>query len=263
MLHIIEPNLKFASALTYKNKPTIIVIHHALHDKCTIEDVHKWHLNNGWAGCGYHYFVSRAGKVYRGRPENAVGAHEPAVNWRSIGICLEGCYQDYTVNGRVMTQKEVPIAQAKALIELTKDIKSRLSIDVSNIKKHNHYNPKLCPGNYFPWEKFIAEFKPKEQPKPEVPVVEEPKKKENLLMDYDIYKVYINNIHTYSIVSLQSAIDAAVKDYPKEAIRIQNLRTGEFVYSLNSKEEDITKFTLEERVSILEKDMSFIKLLIK
>ncbi len=263
MLEILDPKLKFASALTYSNKPTIIVVHHALHDNCTIQDVHKWHLNNGWAGCGYHYFVSRAGKIYRGRPENAVGAHEPAVNWKSIGICLEGCYQDYTVNGRVLTQKEVPAVQAKALIALTKDIKSRLGISTSNIKKHNHYNPKLCPGNYFPWEKFIAEFKPKEEPKVKEPIKEIPKKVENILMDYDIYKVYVNNIHTYSIVSLQAAIDAATKDYPKEAIRIQNLRTSEFIYSLNFKNDETAKPTLEERVNILEKDMSFVRLLIK
>lgn len=257
MLEIIDPKLKFAFPLVYSNKPTVLVVHHALHDNCTIQDVHRWHLNNGWAGCGYHYFISRAGKIYRGRPENAVGAHEPAVNWKSISVCLEGCYQDYVVNGRVLTQKEVPIVQYDALISLAKDIKSRLSIDINNLKKHNHYSPKLCPGNYFPWNDFISEFqeKPSEDPKPEEP--------KNILIDADIYKVFINSVQVYTIVSLEAAINAAVDNFPKEEIRIQNIRTGEFVYSLNSNGNNTVDLSLDERIEILEKDVSLLRLLIK
>ncbi len=155
MLNIIDPKLQFRYALSFTNNPVVILIHHALHYKCTVQDVHSWHLSNGWEGFGYHYFISRDGKAYKGRPENAVGAHEPAVNKNSIGICLEGCYQDYVVNGVIFTQKIVPQVQLDTLELLTKDIQSRRSIPVTQVKRHSDYSHKLCPGNYFPWFDFI------------------------------------------------------------------------------------------------------------
>jgi len=158
MIEIIDSKLQYKGSFTFQNVPKIVMIHHALHPKCTVEDIHSWHLHNGWLGFGYHYFVTRAGKVYKGRPEKAVGSHEPAVNRSSIGICLEGCYQDYTVNGHVFTQKEVPDVQLSALILLVNDIRLRYNIPVSEVKKHSDYSYKLCPGNYFPWNNFISKL---------------------------------------------------------------------------------------------------------
>lgn len=52
-----------------------IILHHAAAVTCTPQQVHQWHLANGWTGIGYHFFVRKDGTVYRGRPEDTVGAH--------------------------------------------------------------------------------------------------------------------------------------------------------------------------------------------
>lgn len=135
-MNIINTNLKFGT-LSYKNKPEMIVLHHAAVTNCTVEDIHKWHLNRDWAGIGYHYYVRKDGKIYRGRPENAVGAHCPTVNAKSIGICAEGNFEADTM----------PEAQKSAIIELCRDIRSRYKIN--DIKAHREIKATACPGKNY------------------------------------------------------------------------------------------------------------------
>ena len=58
----------------------------------TAEDVHKWHRDRGFNGCGYHYLILRDGKLQRGRPLNIKGAHakKNGHNKFSIGIAFVG-----------------------------------------------------------------------------------------------------------------------------------------------------------------------------
>ena len=56
----------------------------------TAEDIHRWHLENGWDGIGYHYVVTPAGDVANGRPKYWQGAHADPYNHESLGICLIG-----------------------------------------------------------------------------------------------------------------------------------------------------------------------------
>lgn len=55
-----------------------------------VEDIRKWHKAKGWSDVGYHYVITRAGRVQKGREEDRVGAHVEGYNGRSIGICLVG-----------------------------------------------------------------------------------------------------------------------------------------------------------------------------
>ena len=73
-MNIIDVGLKFKS-LSYGNKPNKLVLHHAEASKCSVQDIHYWHLNNGWSGIGYHYFIRKDGSIYKGRPDGAIGAH--------------------------------------------------------------------------------------------------------------------------------------------------------------------------------------------
>ena len=134
-------------------QPDTIVIHHALAKKCTAQDIHKWHIDRGWQGIAYHYFIAKGGKIYRGRKEGQQGGHLYGdQNRNTLGICLEGCYEDY----KDQTDKVVPEAQLIALIELCKDIMKRWNIPVFQVKPHNVYNSaKKCPGDYFPWKRLI------------------------------------------------------------------------------------------------------------
>ena len=56
------------------------------------EDVHTWHLDREFSGCGYHYVIQRDGKLQRGRPLNIKGAHakKHGHNSYSIGIAFVG-----------------------------------------------------------------------------------------------------------------------------------------------------------------------------
>ena len=178
MIKILDARLQFNS-LSGSNTGQTIVVHHALKKICTIEDIHAWHLANGWAGCGYHFFVSKSGNIYRGRPIEIKGAHckEDDKNFTSVGVCVEGCYQDFTpttdlihysvsydalkyvdVFGVDQTDKEMPKAQFDALVELIKYICALKGITASGntVEPHRKYATyKLCPGNYFPWSELI------------------------------------------------------------------------------------------------------------
>ena len=56
------------------------------------QDVHSWHIDRNFSGCGYHYIIQRDGKLQRGRPLNIKGAHSKAYghNTYSIGVAFVG-----------------------------------------------------------------------------------------------------------------------------------------------------------------------------
>lgn len=58
----------------------------------TAREIHSWHLDGGYSGCGYHYVIQRDGKLQRGRPVNIRGAHakENGHNKYSIGVAFVG-----------------------------------------------------------------------------------------------------------------------------------------------------------------------------
>ena len=53
------------------------------------EDVHRWHLQNGWDGAGYHWLISE-NKCEAGRPEYWIGSHVRGYNTNTVGIMLFG-----------------------------------------------------------------------------------------------------------------------------------------------------------------------------
>lgn len=141
-MNIINANLAFRDGLSYGNNPKMIVLHHPDAVSCSIEDIHRWHLENGWSGCGYHYFVRKDGTVYIGRDEKAVGAHCLNYNAVSIGICVEG-------NFNVEAMGE---AQYNALLKLIRFICNKYGIN--KICGHRELNSTDCPGGKFPIDKI-------------------------------------------------------------------------------------------------------------
>lgn len=59
-------------------------------DRVDAATIHKWHVEQGWSGIGYHYVIDRDGTVENGRPDYWIGAHVKGHNATSIGICLVG-----------------------------------------------------------------------------------------------------------------------------------------------------------------------------
>lgn len=140
-MEIINSNLKFNSNMSYGNNPKEIILHHASANGCSVESIHQAHKNNGWAGIGYHYYVRKDGKIYKGRPDDVIGSHCSGHNSNTLGICAEGDYEN--------TDKAMPEAQKKALKELVAYLKNKYGI--SKVSKHKDYNNTDCPGKYYPF----------------------------------------------------------------------------------------------------------------
>ena len=56
----------------------------------TFEKLEACHLARGFRSIGYHYYITKDGVIYPGRPESEIGAHARHFNAHSIGICYEG-----------------------------------------------------------------------------------------------------------------------------------------------------------------------------
>lgn len=138
-MKIIECNLPRNGNFTRRSKTDEVILHHAEASSATVWDINDWHLNNGWTGIGYHYYIRKDGSVYRGRPEWALGAHAVGHNDRSIGICCEGAYMTETM----------PAAQLAALRALLRDIMGRYG--KLQLFRHKDVNSTDCPGKNFPW----------------------------------------------------------------------------------------------------------------
>ena len=91
-----ETNLNFNS-LSERSYTDQIVIHHTgsgVDMDASAEEIHGWHLSNGWAGIGYHYVIRKDGTIERGRPEWAIGSHAYGENSHTIGIHVSGDFND-------------------------------------------------------------------------------------------------------------------------------------------------------------------------
>lgn len=143
-MNIVEKTFETIGTLQTRSKTTLIVLHHAYATNCTVEDIDRWHKNRGWCKIGYQFFVRKDGTIYRGREENAVGAHAYGYNSISIGICAEGNYD----------VEQMPEAQKNAIIELVTYLKNKYGI--TEVKKHKDLNNTRCPGANYPFDEIVA-----------------------------------------------------------------------------------------------------------
>lgn len=141
-MKIIETKLVFGSMLNRK-KTTAIVIHHSAHKTWNVYDIHDYHRKTKkWSGIGYHFFVDKEGNIYRGRPENNVGAHCFGHNNYTVGICVQGNYM----------LENMPEKQKTSVIELCRVLCSKYKMNC--IKAHRELNATSCPGTNFPLEEI-------------------------------------------------------------------------------------------------------------
>lgn len=157
-MNIIETKLKFLP-LDKRTKTDLIILHHAVFNG-TVEQIHNMHLNKGWSGIGYHFYVRKDGKIYRGRPEDMIGAHAYGFNTTSIGICFEGNFEK-----DIMSDKQTEAGQ-----DLVDFLKNKYK--VGKVIGHKDVNKTACPGKNFPFDKITK------------PIVEKPKGEFNVAKTY-------------------------------------------------------------------------------
>jgi len=115
-----------------------------------IEDIDRWHKEKGWSGCGYHFVITRDGKLQKGRDIERVGAHVYGYNSKSVGICLIG--------GKDKDNKpnlDMTLVQDGALFNLITKLKEKFP--EVNIRGHYKVSEKTCPN--FNVEKWLEESK--------------------------------------------------------------------------------------------------------
>lgn len=134
-------NLQFTD-LTPRDDTSRIVIHHTgnpTDDDLSAEQLHRSHLNLGWAGIGYHFVIRKDGSIELGRPDWAVGAHVESFNYCSLGIHVCGNFN----------LAEPTEAQINALPMLIADICDAYGLIASDsvVMGHRDLMVTACPGD--------------------------------------------------------------------------------------------------------------------
>lgn len=82
---------------------------------------------NHWRYIGYHFYITRSGRVETTRPLERMGAHAKGHNAHSIGICYEGGLdeQGQIADTRTEEQKK---AMAKLIVQLKQQFPTILKV---------------------------------------------------------------------------------------------------------------------------------------
>lgn len=135
-MNIIKAQIKFKEKLKTLKDVKYIVVHHIEASKASVGDIHQWHLNRGWFGIGYNFYIRKDGTIFECRGFNE-GAQCKGYNDVSIGVALEGDFM-----------KEEPTKQElKSLIELCKFLSQKYPN--VEIKEHKELCDTDCAGINF------------------------------------------------------------------------------------------------------------------
>ena len=202
-IHIIIEKLTFSNTLAKRLHTKRIVLHHAA-GRGSVEDIHKSHLNNGWSGIGYHFYIRRDGNIYQGRPLDTIGAHCLNNNSDSIGICFEGNMQKENLT-------EEQLKNGKMLVQWLL-YKYKLKAK-KNVFGHRDLMATACPGKNFP----LADFKKLKKCKANV--------------------TYSNKkVHTNKTTSTSYYVTVSVKENSVLNVRSSPGTTGKIIKMLKNKE---------------------------
>lgn len=141
-MNIINKSYKWDGSLSHRGSTQYIIIHHAGAKTASPDQIHSWHLGNGWSGIGYHFVVRKDGSIFTGRPIDCIGAHTANYNSVSIGICFEGHFETEAMS-------DDQIAAGKELISYLKE-----KYPNAKVKKHKDFHSTDCPGKNFPFDEI-------------------------------------------------------------------------------------------------------------
>ena len=133
---------EWSEELEVDNEPTKLVYHHTAIRNISPEDINKLHKNKGWKGIGYHYYIRKDGTIYKGREDDAEGSHVKGYNKESIGICVEGNFEEeYLSDEQIESLKKLSLYIC-------------LKYNIKDILPHKELGKTLCPGKNFPLEEI-------------------------------------------------------------------------------------------------------------
>lgn len=221
-MKVIDQTYQWAYTPATRSKTTHLILHHAAATTASVQDVHGWHLAQGWAGIGYHYYVRKYGVIYRGRHEVMTGSHTLNMNHTSLGICFEGNFD----------QEEMPLAQKKAGYELIADIQARYpGIQVT---RHRDHQATACPGSQFPLTQLLDGSGLLETSASTAQTAQ------------DDYKIFVSNLKQY-----EKEVDAQPQSTWAEAVCSEAVALGLFQGDPNGNMRWRSPVTREELAALL------------
>ena len=126
-----------------KRKITEIIVHcsaTAEGKHYTVEDIRKWHKQQGWSDVGYHYVVYLDGSIHNGRDVDIAGAHTVNHNAHSIGVCyIGGVAKDGKTPKDTRTEE-----QKDSLLYLLRLLREQYP--TAKIYGHRNFANKACPS---------------------------------------------------------------------------------------------------------------------
>lgn len=151
-MNVIKTNFKYTKPLIPLNIKSInyIIVHHAEAVTASPEDIHEWHLSNGWSGAGYNEYIRKDGTVYIMRGDR-IGAQCQGYNSISYGICCEGDYSKELI---------MPEAQKNSLVERIKYNSARFP-NYKLTAPHYQFTSTECPGKNFPLAEILKRIEVK------------------------------------------------------------------------------------------------------
>lgn len=130
------------------SKVTAISIHHMAHLTAGLDEIHKWHLENGWKGFAYNYWIDYEGTVWEGRGLHSGAALYDPLNDEVISIGFKG---DFDI------LEKMPNQQFNSGVELIKYLKSIIPT-INLVAGHNYWQQNTsCPGKFFPLDEMIEQ----------------------------------------------------------------------------------------------------------
>ncbi|MEO0341157.1 MAG: peptidoglycan recognition family protein [Bacteroidota bacterium] len=116
-----------------------IIVHHSATSGGSPTSFARHHVQTrGWPGIGYHYVISKDGKIYQTNDLDAISYHTSGQNSRSIGICLTGNYDE----------EKPPSIQLQQCAQLILALDELLFNDLV-VLGHRDFSAKSCPGDNF------------------------------------------------------------------------------------------------------------------
>lgn len=129
------------------HRPNRMTIHHtvtpnndSMSAAARVRQIQAFHQSGrGWCDIGYHFLVSRDGRVFQGRPHDRLGAHVANNNTGNVGISFLGTY----------TSANPTAAQLQAAARVVQWLGTSYGIarDRAHVKGHRQYGGTSCPGD--------------------------------------------------------------------------------------------------------------------
>lgn len=91
-----------------KRPVTRVFLHCSASDNPDHDDVsviRSWHLANGWADVGYHFFIKKDGTIQPGRDLEMTPAAQAPHNTASIAMCAHGLEKDKFTDAELASVK--------------------------------------------------------------------------------------------------------------------------------------------------------------